>query len=819
MNKHRSDGQQDLSHHLMHPLEDSEAAVERWVFGHRSWLLLFFLVVSLVLGAQALKLRPEASFEKMIPSFHPYIQNFLQHRSDLKGLGNAVRISVEATEGDIFSREFQHTLKAVHEEVFYINGVDRAALTSIWAAAVRWSEVTEEGFAGGPVVPDDYDGSDSSLEQLRANVLKSGQVGTLVANNFRSAIIHVPLYERDPASGQPLDYQRFSEDLERLIRDKYQSDSIRIHITGFAKVVGDLIEGLVEVVFFFAAALVITAIMLYGYCRCTRATFVAIFCSTMAVVWQLGLLRSLGYGLDPYSMLIPFLVFAIGVSHGVQIINAIVQESAGGADKALSARRAFRALYIPGLIALVSDGAGFATLWVIQIAVIQDLAVAASIGVAVIILTNLVLLPVLVSYLGVSPGAITHRKRGELRGKHPVWRAMSRLTGPRLAPLMILLGVVATAGGLYLSQDLRVGDLDPGAPELRPDSRYNQDNAFITTNYATSTDLLVVMVKSEPQQCSSYRVLDAMDQLQWRLVNLDGVQSTRSLADFSKLYMSAMNEGSIKWLALNRNQQLMDAASIKAPTGSYNSSCSLAPLLVFLNDHKAETLTEVVSAVEAFAQENNQQNLQFLLGAGNAGVEAATNIVIEQAQYQMLAWVYGVVSLLVLLTFRSLRTLICIMVPLMLTSVLCQALMSFLGIGIKVATLPVIALGVGIGVDYGIYIYSRLEAYLGSGMPLREAYFSTLKTTGKAVAFTGVTLAVGVGTWFFSSIKFQADMGLLLTFMFLWNMVGALVLLPALARFLIKTEPQPKRVSVPGAVKQHSSIPRSTERLEAVEQV
>jgi len=150
--------------------------------------------------------------------------------------------------------------------------------------------------------------------------------------------------------------------------------------------------------------------------------------------------------------------------------------------------------------------------------------------------------------------------------------------------------------------------------------------------------------------------------------------------------------------------------------------------------------------------------------------------------------IYGVVGALVLLSFSSWRAVVCIMVPLALTSFLAQALMAYLGIGVKVATLPVIALGVGVGVDYGIYIYSKLDYFMRRGMGLQEAYFNTLRTTGEAVSLTGAMLAIGVATWIWSPIKFQADMGLLLTFMFLWNMVGALWLLPALAHFLLKPE-------------------------------
>ncbi|WP_083704968.1 RND family transporter [Motiliproteus sp. MSK22-1] len=782
----------------MDPISQSESILERLIFRNRPAMLILFFLISLVLGYQAMGLKPDASFEKMIPGSHPYIQNFMSHREDLAGLGNSIRIAVEARDGDIFTAEYQELLKQVTDEVFFIPGVDRSALKSLWTPNVRWKEVTEEGFVGGAVIPNDYDGSDNSLEQLRQNTLRSGQVGRLVANDFKSSIIHAPLFDINPETGARLDYQAFSAQLEEVIRDKYQTDQFQIHITGFAKVVGDLIEGASEVVMFFLLALIITAILLYLYTRCLRSALVALSCSMLAVIWQLGLLHSLGYGLDPYSMLVPFLVFAIAVSHGVQIINGITMESAQGAEPLAAARRSFRSLYIPGLTALFSDGIGFITLMVIDIAVIQELAVAAAIGVAVVVLTNLLLLPVLMSYLSISPKALSHvaaqatanslaQQQVEGRiAKRSLWTLFQGFTRPRTAMVTVVVAGLLFAFGVNISRDLKIGDLDPGTPELRPDSRYNLDNAFMTSNYSTSSDIFVVMVETEAEQCASFENLDLIDRFQWEMANVKGVQSALSLADVAKSTLSGLSEGSLKWHALSRNQYLLNAALAYVPQGMVNAQCSLTPVLIFLNDHKADTLERVISAAELFAKNHNTDSIQFQLAAGNSGIEAATNRVIGTAQYQMLAWVYGVVGLLCLITFRSWRTLVCIIVPLALTSVLCQALMTFLGIGVKVATLPVIALGVGIGVDYGIYIYSRLESYLSQGMALSEAYLLTLMTTGRAVAFTGLTLAIGVGTWLLSPIKFQADMGVLLTFMFLWNMLGALVLLPALAYFLIK---------------------------------
>lgn len=137
-------------------------------------------------------------------------------------------------------------------------------------------------------------------------------------------------------------------------------------------------------------------------------------------------------------------------------------------------------------------------------------------------------------------------------------------------------------------------------------------------------------------------------------------------------------------------------------------------------------------------------------------------------------------------TFRSWRAVVVAVVPLMITSILCEALMVVLGIGVKVATLPVTALGVGIGVDYALYFLSVQLAMQRRGYSLEEAHLSALNFTGKVIALIGVTLAAAVVTWAWSPIKFQADMGILLTFMFLWNMVGALVLIPALSHFLLR---------------------------------
>jgi hypothetical protein len=213
------------------------------------------------------------------------------------------------------------------------------------------------------------------------------------------------------------------------------------------------------------------------------------------------------------------------------------------------------------------------------------------------------------------------------------------------------------------------------------------------------------------------------------------------------------------------------------------------PIMIFLTDHRAETLRAVTDAVKEFAAAHPSPKAKFVLASGNAGVMAATNEVVQAAQRPIVLWVFGAVIALCLVTFRSIRATLCIVVPLAIVSWLAYALMVYLGIGLKTSTLPVVALGVGIGVDYGIYLFAQLHAALRRGDAFEPTMFAALKDTGAAIVFTGLTLAIGVSTWIFSDLKFQADMGLLLTFMFLVNMLGAIILLPAMARWLFRTRP------------------------------
>jgi predicted RND superfamily exporter protein len=783
--------------------------LERLVFNNRIAVLLIVGLATLVLGFFALKLQVNASFERMIPVGSPYIQNYLKYRSELPGLGNTIRVVVENKSGDIYDPEYLQTLQKVNDTLYLIPGIDRSWMKSLWMPIVRWRQVTEEGIAGGPVMPQDYSGNQASIDKLRDNIGRANIVGSLVAKDERSTMIVAPLLDRNPKTGEALNYGEFSRALETQIRS-LENPKTGIYILGFAKIVGDLIAGMREVMMFFGVSVVIAALFVYFYTRCLRSTVLLVCAAIAGVIWLLGLMQLLGYELDPYSILVPFLIFAIGLSHGAQKMNGILQDVGRGTHKYVAARYTFRRLFMAGLTALLTNIVGFAVLAIIDIPVIRDLAITTSIGVTVLIFTKLVLIPVTLSYIGVSQAAARRALTDDnetAQGKGwraRLWIGLDRLTERRGAIIVISISAVLTIAASIVMLQLRIGDLDPGAPELRRDSRYNQDNAYVTAHYGLSSDQFVVIMTTGEDGCRLYRSLRLMDALAMALRETPGVQATTSLAETVRFITSGMAEGSGKWLAISRDQEITNTAVGAAMTASpdiTNNACTVSPLVAYLADHKADTLARVLKVSEDFGNRYNsapddKTGARFVLAAGSAGIEAATNIEVEHGILTMYLAVYGATALLCLLTFRSVAATVVAMVPLVITTIVCKALMVWLGIGLKVATLPVIAVGVGVGVDYALYLLSVQIAMQRRGATLTQAYRRSLDFTGRVVALVGLTMAAGVITWAWSPIKFQADMGILLTFMFLWNMIGALVLTPALSYFLLN----PKRTAQPGSV-------------------
>jgi len=769
--------------------------LEPHVFGNRTLILGAFALITVVLGWIAVTgLKLDTNFTKQLPLRHEYIQTYLDHKDEFGG-ANRLLIALFARDGNMFTPQFFEALKIATDEVFFIEGVDRSRVQSLWTPNTRYTEVVEGGIEAGDVIPSDFTPDEAGLARVKENILKAGIIGRLVANDFSGAMVSAQLLDADPETGEPVDYIAISRELEQKVRARIEGAEldvavdvpVSVHMIGFAKVVGDVADGALSVITFAVVTVALTLLFVWIYIQSLRIALVPVISSLVAMVWMLGLLVILGYGVDPLGILVPFIIFAIGTSHGVQKISAVSDAARSGCDCNDAARRTFRLLFLPAIVALLANLVGFITILLIPVQVIQEMAVTASLGIGVIILTDLILLPLLVSFVPITDD---FRARVAKRQQHlqSVWDGLARITNR--GPAAVIIGVAIVLGVLGFRKGLEtpIGDTQAGVPELRPDSRYNQDSNLISSRFSIGTDIINVIVETKPDGCIDFPIIDAIDRFAWHMANIEGVRDVMSLAGVSKVVSAGWSEGSLKWRNLPRDQrQLVQAQNyIETSTGLLNRDCSVMPVMIFLSDHRAETIERVVAAVKNYREKNPTEGVKYRLATGNVGVMAAQNEEVMAKEFVILGWVFAAVTIMCLVNFRSVTGTIMVILPLALVSILVYAVMAFVGIGLKVNTLPMVALGAGIGVDYGIYLFSRMQEFLGKGQSVHDAYLGALRVTGAAIFFTGVTLAIGVATWAFSPLKFQADVGLMLTFMFVVNMLGAMILLPALGAWMLR---------------------------------
>jgi uncharacterized protein len=512
------------------------ATLEKLIFGHRKLIVVVFALITLLLGVVGVRgLRIDASFTKQLPLKHEYMQTFLKHQGEF-GSANRVLIALIARDGNMFTPGFFDALKKATDEVLVMDGIDRSRVQSLFTPNVRYMEVVEDGIEAGNVVDSEFVPTPESLERVRENILKAGIRGRLVANDFSGALISAIVLEKD-ATGKPIDPIQVARDLESKVRDHIQGNEVfvqaqgqpvDVHMIGFAKVVGDIADGAMSVIVFAIVTILLTLLAVWYYVQSLKVAVVPIVCSIIAVVWQLGTLVILGYGIDPLGLLVPFLIFAIGVSHGVQKISAVKEAAVAGLGSEDAARQTFRQLLMPAIIALLADLVGFITILLIPVQVVQEMAVTASIGVAIVILTDLILLPVLVSWVKWDD---QYRARVEARQKKltHMWQRLARITERRNALIIIGIALVLGVFGAWKGRGTPIGDTQAGVPELRADSRYNRDSNIITNKFSIGVDILTVIVETTEPACTSHALMTSIDTFAWNMRNVEGVQEVMAL--------------------------------------------------------------------------------------------------------------------------------------------------------------------------------------------------------------------------------------------------------------------------------------------------
>jgi uncharacterized protein len=437
-------------------------------------------------------------------------------------------------------------MEGVTNAVKTVQDVNSGTVRSIFTPNTRFVEIVEDGFAGGEVIPPNFapsaEGFNPTAEdfaRIRSNIVKANIVGRLVSKDFSGAMVMAELVPESAVTerGEKIDYQAIAAELEK-IRTDYQKDGIEIHIIGFAKIVGDISDGARSVVTFFAVCMVLTIILLYFYSGSFKLGLETTLVSVLAVIWMLGALRLLGFGIDPMNILTPFLVFAVGVSHAVQMTSSWLSErlfggeeditkmaAAQGFSSEVAARRSFNRLLIPGTVALLSDLIGFAVIYFIEIQIIRELAITACVGMFAIVFTNLLLHPILLSYTKVKNFDQFRQKKIDHAPRFDgFWHLLAKTSNPVPAAVIILSAVAIAFWGWGAAKQMKIGDSEAGVPELRPDSRFNLDAATISHNFSLGIDIINVIAETDKQACTdSYDATEILDRFAWHMQNIEGV--------------------------------------------------------------------------------------------------------------------------------------------------------------------------------------------------------------------------------------------------------------------------------------------------------
>lgn len=761
------------------------------------------ILVTLALAAGIPSVSLVVDFDKSIPAHHPYTDVLGRFGAEF-GNQDEILLALEIKQGDIYSTEYMQRLEALTDAVFFLPGVDRSRVTSLFTPNVRYTEVVADGFVGGPVLPDGFSASAPMLEQLRHNVAKSQQARLLVSHDGRASLVRAALSPLDPGTGAALDYLRVAEQLQQQIQQRFSDGKTQLHIVGFAPFIGAISSALREVSYFLLITLCAVVLILYAAFRSPHAALFPLASSLVAITWLMGCMGWLGMGINPTGVLVPFLVIAIGVSHGVQVVNAWLQAEPAKLGSPAAAQAALCRLLLPGALSLASDCLGFATILFIDIPLVRELGLTATAGMAVLLVCNLILLPCLLAMLP-PPRSAAHSRHSPLAGvdTRMGMGSFSASAKGRAAAVVIaaaLLTLIATP----LATRVSVGDVQGGAPELHHDSTYNQSLRRVGGLFSAGIDTLVVYGEVGPNGCMNFAAMQALDDVAAALRPLPQVLAVRSVTDAAKTNNSGWHEGLFKWKALPRDGIALGEviAPVQTSSGLLNHDCSVLPVYVDTIDHAANTIRAVVQHIDTLTATIPDKTLRLHLAGGNLAVRAATNEVVTSAQFPVLATIYGVVFLMCVAGFRSWLAGFSIILPLAMVSVFCYALMHALNIGLTPYTLPVVAVGAGIGVDYSLYLFHQYRCALQVHTSPRRALATALGQGVKVIAVTGFTLSAGVLPWIFSGLKYQADMGLLLAFLFVVNMLAAIVVMPALVLLLSRTE------------RRHVSAPAPSRRAE-----
>lgn len=776
----------------------------RWVLAHRKTAWLLFALITAFFAAGLPRVRLETVFSDLLPTDDPFVQAFQDHPD----FGNplSVAVMVKRKQGDIYNAQTLQKVYQLTRDIDLAPGVDHDMILSIASTKARYSEATAEGIDMRPLMEDHAPTTDEEVARFRAMVDKSPNVRVfLISRDDTATLITATFIEKKVDYGEAF---AFVQDLVEKSRDAEHD----VYLAGQPILFGWVYKYERQMLLIFGVTVAALVLALALYMRNAVGIITPIITSATAAIWAFGLVGWLNISIEPLLMVVPLLLTARSFSHCVQFTERFYEVFAEVRDRVKAAEITMGVMMAPSILGIITDILGIFIVGFAPIPAMVRHAIFCGMWAVWLIPTGVVMISLLLASLP-APGNVDQLiGRGRESGVHR--RFQSALTsvasttfGPR-ARITTAIALVLTVWATWTASQIKIGNPVEGSGLLWNDSEFNTAVRAINRHFPGVNTLEIVLetkaVKSSDLEVQKVETIQTMQRLQ-RLLEADTElppRATLSFADYMQEGNRLFNGGSPKWTALDPTQMAMSAAGFAVTMGTsaknFNNLVDFrwhdGTVSLWYPDNKQETVDAALASARRAVETVGVDHETFIvrLGTGTIALQQAVNHVIERYYGICMA----VLNLLILLAasyaYRSLVAGLLLLVPVNIAHQVMTAAMHLLGVGLDVNSLIVAAIGVGVGIDYGIYLLSRIcEEHHAHEGDWGQAIAQALRTTGKAIMFTATIMVIGIAPWYFmSDLKFVADMGLLLIVIMAINMATALVGVPLLV-WLVK----PKFVS------------------------
>jgi predicted RND superfamily exporter protein len=754
------------------------------LFDHRKLVLLVVMLITAWFAWHIPAVRMLSDFADLLPQEHPYIKLHNSIR-DTFGGANIITMAVEVEEGTVFTNETLSRIHRITEGMDKLTSINHNLVTSLTHRNTRKISLTPDGNIRSVTYYDPQYGDYSAdeLAGMQRDVVASPRVfGLLVSPDLKAAIIKGTLNEG------ALDYGKIFEELQ-AIRAAEAAPGVRIHATGNPVLVGWVDSYSAQILQIFLYTVFIVLAILIVYTRRLYGILLPLLGMALTSIWGVGFMGVLGYNLDPLMLVVPFLISARALSHGIQKVERYFLELARTDDKQLAARNTFNALFRPGALAIVADAAALFLIGLGSVPINDKMAIYASFWAVSMLVTVLVTLPMLLAILP-KPKNIVAR-RTFIRDAFPKLALVVGTPARARAVLWATLCIVLVA--TVLSFRVQIGEPEPGSPLLYRDHDFNVSSKSINDRFPGSEELFIIARTDEKGGLKRPEVIKALADFQNYMLRDPTMGGAKGLNNLVMQVNQMTRNDDPRWAVVpNRASDvggLMFMYMMSAPVPGallefLDTDEQRANMVFYYKDHTGETIRRAIHMVKQWRDEVGSKvpGLHIDLAGGPVGVTAAIN---EEAFDTNVIVVPAVLVLILMFTFwfyGSLHSGVMMLASMGFATTLTYACMGLLDMGLNVNTVPMIAVGIGLGVDYAIYMMDRIKEEMHGATDLQEAVKRAVSTTGVAIAFTATTLIGGIIMWvFISDLRFQADSARLLIIMLVLNACSAMFLVPAWA--------------------------------------